>query len=297
MQILITGAAGLVGNHVVRLLAQKNTIHALDLHGSNSVDERVNWITFDLAEPFDHSRLPGHIDAVIHLAQSNYFRQFPERAQDIFNVNVQSTVRLLEFARRAGARSFVVASTGGLYAERTGKSVETDPLEARDFYFASKYAAELLANQFREYFRVIVLRFFFVYGPGQKGMLISNLMEKIDRGERIAIDGDPGLHINPIFVEDAAAAFEPALSLDDSAVINIAGDEVVSVTELVRLIGESVGKQPRIEHRTETPSGCLVGDNSRMKTRLGVQPRMTLRQGLKRMADAYLSSPTTRHGP
>jgi nucleoside-diphosphate-sugar epimerase len=292
MRVLVTGAAGLIGTHMVRRLAEKYEIHALDRHRAGELPgERVHWVVQDLAQPLDHSKLPREIDAVIHLAQSRFYRQFPDKVEDVFDVNIHSTLRLLEYARGAGAHCFILASTGGLYAGRTGKRQETDLLEARNFYFASKYAAELLTNRYQDYFRAVILRLFFVYGPTQQGMLISNLMHKVNEGELIAIEGDPGLHINPIFVEDAVEAFEPALRLETSSVINIAGDEVVSVTELVRLIGETLGKKPLTEHRTGKPSGYLVGDTSRMKTMLGVYPRTNLLQGLKRMADARWTPP------
>jgi nucleoside-diphosphate-sugar epimerase len=283
---------------MVHRLEAKHEMYALDRCGpAEKSGERVHWVVQDLARPLDDSGLPRTIDAVIHLAQSRFYRHFPDKVEDIFDVNIHGTLRLLEYARGAGARCFILASTGGLYAGRTAKSLETDPLEARNFYFASKYAAELLTSRYQHYFRAIILRFFFVYGPGQQGMLISNLMHKVNTGELITIEGDPGLHVNPIFVEDAIESFEPALRLESSSVINVAGDEVVSVTELVRLIGESVGKKPLTEHHTGVSSGYLVGDNSRMKTMLGVYPRTNLRQGLNRMADAYLPPPKIHNGP
>src|SRR5262249_43704041 len=151
-----------------------------------------------------------------------------------------------------------------------GKCVETDALEARTFYSATKFAGELLISQYSEFFRTITLRLFFLYGPGQTGMLVSAVMDKALSGERIVIEGDPGMHINPIFVEDAVSAFEAALQLASSAVINVAGDEIVSVTELVGLIGEALGNTPFVEHKSGYSSGYLVGDNSVMKTMLGV---------------------------
>jgi nucleoside-diphosphate-sugar epimerase len=297
LRVLVTGAAGLIGSHLVRRLDSKHEIYAVDrrVPAEKSV-KPVHWVLHDLAQPLADSHFPRDIDAVIHLAQSRYYRHFPDKAEDIFDVNIHSTLRLLEYARGAGAQSFILASTGGLYAGRTGESSETDRLEARNFYFASKYAAELLTSQYQGCFRTIILRFFFVYGPGQHGMLISNLMHQVRAGEVVTIEGDPGLHINPIFVDDAVEAFEPALTLKDSSVINIAGDEVVSITALVNLIGEALGREPRAAHHGASPGGHLVGNTARMKSMLGVHPAIRLPQGLKRLADACLPPPKIQIG-
>ena len=100
-------------------------------------------------------------DTVIHLAQSRHYRQFPERADDIFAVNVKSTFQLLDYARRAGAGRFLHASSGGVFGYSYEKFVETDPVNPLNFYLSSKYCAELMVGNYRDYFLTIVLRFFF----------------------------------------------------------------------------------------------------------------------------------------
>jgi len=176
----------------------------------------------------------------------------------------------------------VLASTGGVYGYRPHPiSEREDEPRPTTFYFRSKRSAELLAEAYAELFAVVVFRLFFVYGAGQRRMLIASLIDKVTGGEPIVVDGDPGLSINPIHIDDAVRAFEPALELDRSATVNVAGAERVSVTELVRLIGELAGRPPAIEHTEAQPEGDLVADIGRLRELLGVAPAISLSEGLR----------------
>jgi nucleoside-diphosphate-sugar epimerase len=115
-------------------------------------------------------------------------------------------------------------------------------------------------------------------------MLVPTLLERVQNGEAVTVEGEPGLRINPIYVDDALSVFEPALALEHSDIFNVAGDEVVAIDELVRVMGRVVGREPEIRHADSAHAGDLVGDNARMKAVLGVTPRTPLERGLAAMA-------------
>jgi nucleoside-diphosphate-sugar epimerase len=243
----------------------------------------IKWFGIDLSEPFDFSSMPDKIDSIIHLAQSNFYRQFPDKAGDIFDVNVQGTFRLLEYARHAKAESFIFASSGSVYGYGPKKFLETNPVNPNDFYGFSKRAGELLLKSYEAFFRTVILRFFFVYGPGEEKMLIPNLLNKVRTGETVTIEGNPGLRINPIYIKDAVRVFESALDQSVSGIFNAAGDEVVTIRDLVGLIEEVVHKKVKVQHTKRQRSGDLIGENTRMKEILNVLPETSLREGLRRM--------------
>jgi len=287
-RILITGAAGFIGSHLISTLRGKHELFGLVR--PKPAGERpagVKWLEHDLSQPMDQARLPGRLDAIIHLAQSRHYREFPEQAKNIFDVNINGTFQLLEYARQTSVRCFILASTGGVYGYSYEKFFETDPVNPLNFYLSSKYTGELLLANYQSYFKTIVFRFFFVYGPGQKGMLISNLFHKVIHGERITIEGNPGLCINPIYLEDAIRVFEPALDLQASALFNVAGDESVTITTLVRIMEGICRKQASIGYKAVHASGNLLGDNSRIKEVLGITPKVSLQEGLKRMVQSW----------
>jgi nucleoside-diphosphate-sugar epimerase len=271
--VLVTGAGGFLGR---RLVARLRTGHDVVAVARRPLDG-VETVVCDLAG--DTAGLPGRVDAVVHLAQSARYREWPDGADDVFAVNVGATHRLLEHARRAGASHFVLASTGAVYAPADGPLREDGALAPRGFYPRSKLAAEVLARAYESEFVTAVLRPFAIYGPGQQGMMVASIAARVAAGEEVTVQGDPGLRMNPIHVDDAARAFAAALELGESGAFNVAGEEVVSLSALVELLAELADVTPRITH-VEAPSASLVGDTSRMRSVLGVVPRVGLREGL-----------------
>jgi UDP-glucose 4-epimerase len=240
----------------------------------------AHWIKKDLTESFDDSLLPGRLDAIIHLAQSRFYRDFPEQAQDIFDVNTRSTVQLLECGRRAGIERFIFASSGGVYGVGDKAFVETDSANPTNFYLNSKWCSEELIAQYDRIFSTVVLRPFFIYGEGQaSSMLVPRLINSVRQGNPIALQGQDGMRINPIHVGDAAVAFERALTLEGSQVINVAGPEVVSLREIGNIIGEEVDRIPVFEVHASQRRRDLIGDLARMKSLLGT-PQMRFREGI-----------------
>jgi len=241
------------------------------------------WVEQDLGKPLDEKGIPTPIEAIIHLAQSRYYREFPERSGDIFDVNIRSTLFLLEYGRKVGIRKFIYASSGGIYGYSYEKFIETDAINPINFYLTSKYCAELMIGNYNSFFETVVLRFFFVYGPGQQGMLIPRLVNNIRKGEPVILYGKCGIRLNPIQVRDAIQVFQPCLESSVRGIFNVAGEEIVSIKDLSETIASLSGKTPVFVHEGSPVSGDIVGDNSRMKSVLGVVPQISLRRGISEL--------------
>jgi UDP-glucose 4-epimerase len=292
VKVLLTGATGFLGSQLLPALAAEHEVVAVTRRPPpDHLRPHATWIELDLSQELEPSRLPQELGAVVHLAQSEHYKAYPAHADDVFAINVASTFALVEHAVAAGASHFVFTSTGGVYGPSGESLSESAPTSAIDFYLSSKLAAELLIQNYRGLMHVIVFRPFFIYGPGQRAMLIPRLAERVRSGQTVQIQGDPGLRINPIHVDDAARVFAPALCLEDSGLFNLAGDEAVTLTELVELLGEVYGVEPDIAHVGGAPAGDLVGQNSLMREVLGIRPRVSLREGLREVA----THPPGRH--
>ncbi|HEX8639928.1 MAG TPA: NAD(P)-dependent oxidoreductase [Allosphingosinicella sp.] len=269
-RLVLTGASGLLGTHLLPRLGGWE-VHALGRRPPPRSLPNVRWVAADLARPLDDAALPERADAVVYLAQSDRFRDFPEAALDVFEVNLAQLAQMLDYTRRAGASHFIHASSGGVYRRSSRPLTEGSPTEEPSvlgYYAATKLAGEMLAQGYGRSMTIVSLRYFFIYGPGQKrDMLVPRLIDSVRTGAPVSLQGADGIRINPVHAADAAAATAAALDLTDSAAINVAGPEILSLREMGETIGDALGKPPVFE-QAEPAAGDLVADTGLMSEAL-----------------------------
>jgi nucleoside-diphosphate-sugar epimerase len=284
---VITGAGGLIGSALVEILASGWEIHAVSRHRPAKLPARNNlvWHSTDVSAAMANGALPEQTDAVIYLAQSEHFRDFPDRALDIFDVNTIAVLRYLDYARRAGARTFVYASSGGVYGWGDTSMSETASIPAEGnlgFYLGSKLCSEIVALNYASFMNVAILRFFFAYGPGQrKSMLIPRLADAVRTGSPVTLQGEDGIRLNPVHVTEAADAVARSLDLKGTHKINVAGPEILSLRQMCEIIGKAVGRKPVYKIEDVAPKH-IVGDTARM-TELLAAPRISFLEGFQTM--------------
>ncbi len=285
--VLISGATGFVARGLVERLAKRFRVIGLARCRKRAFPlENVEWVVADLRKSFRGRGLPERLDHIIHFATipPSWPKQDP---RDIFCVNTLSTLDLLEAGKTRDLRSFILISTGAVYGFGSRPHRETSSINPNSFYALTKRQAEELAQAYGGMFPVIILRLFFPYGPGQVRNLIPSLIEKISGEETVFRNIGGGPRINPIYISDAQRAMERSLLIGGSTALNIAGDETVSVGELIQRIGKLICKKPRIAESRKRV-GDLLGSNSRMKRVLGVSPKVGLREGLYQTVEAWI---------
>ena len=290
MDILITGASGLIGMPTVRRLSRRHRVYALVRHvPAQPAMPNVSWLTCDLAQCWDVAGFPKHIDVIMHLAQSRRFREFPEAARDMFAVNVATTLHLLDYARQAGARQFIYASSGGGYGSGSRPFVESDPFQLNDqlnFYLTTKAYSEMLVHKYAEFFLTVVLRPFFVYGLAQHAqMLIPRLMRSVQDGQPIRLAGSSGIRLNPVYNIDVVEVLERCLALSQSCTLNVAGGEILSMRQIGETIGSIMGKAVRFTLDAEG-GGDIIGDIHRLEKLLDYRPRVSFHTGIAHICQA-----------
>ncbi len=284
MRYLVIGASGLIGSHLISSLCKDNFVYGLSRTPINYEDKNFKWLQFDLLKSFSEIDLPKDIDGIIYLAQSEYFREFPDKNLELFNVNVIRYLEILNFALLNNIKKVVYASSGGVY-EQCGKVFdERDHLSFSDelgFYLGSKICGEVLSNSFSNILNIQTLRFFFVYGPGQKAhMLVPRLISNIREKRVIKLDGDNGISINPIHVYDAVSAIQAVLKTEFSDVYNVAGQEIYSLREICDIIGQMLDVKPvfQIIQVSKEPKN-VCGDITKIR-QIGWSPKINIISGL-----------------
>ena len=285
---MLTGATGFIGSHLRAELEaqQQHHLFALTRRDNFREEKNLTWIKADLRQPGSELELPVQVDAIICLAQSKAYREFPAEAWDVFNVNISSILTMLEYARLNGVKTFIFASSANVYQPQHKKIDESCVPAPTSFYGRSKRIAEMLIESYAGYFKCLSLRLFTVYGPRQEGMLIPSLIEKARTGQPIQVQGKSGLRLTPIYIADVCEIIQAVLEKEDAApgfeVYNIGGDEELGVYEIGLAIGDALQKQPLFETVEGEEAAGWMADNSRLKKRFHINKLIPFAEGIRR---------------
>jgi len=279
MKILLTGASGFVGGRLgPALLEAGHEVVCAARDPDYRQPRGAERVQLDLSEPLDPASLP-EVDAIVHLAQANV--RFPEDARELYRVNTASTLELLDHARQSAAQRFVYTSSGSVYGFGERPFSEDDPLYGQDFYAKTKIAGEALVDAYREFLTTAVLRLVVPYGPGQQGRMVPGLVARVREGTPVTLNAGGRPRMNPLYIDDVVKAILAVLELDRHCVLNVAGDEPVTVKELAESIGRVLGRKPIFENGADKVAGDLVTDTTQMHELLGLGPRVSLNEGLR----------------
>jgi len=282
--ILITGANGFIGNSISKQMEGHLKIIRAVRNSSQVNCSRESVIEVDLSLPRFMDRLPKGIDVIIHLAQSSRYRDFPEGVADMQQVNIDATVKLLEWARKNGVKQFIFTSTANVYASSGNPFTESSPTLPMSFYGASKLAAEHLARQYQNYYQIDILRLFTVYGPGQRNMLIPNIIEHIKSRKEITLAEGVGIYLSPVYVGDVVNIIKRLIEWplqNESRLFNLCGDGVTSLSNIVSIL-EILLNQSAAIRKTGNEVAYFTGSNERLKKVVGEYRFVDLETGLQR---------------
>jgi nucleoside-diphosphate-sugar epimerase len=285
MRILITGGTGFIGSTLgPRLIAAGHELFCVCRPGSSaSFGETVVW---DAASPAGMSKFPEAIEAVIHLAQSRSYRNFPGDSREMFDVNVGMTMSILQWAARSKVKQFCLVSSGAVYEPFSGALQEDAALGPHGFLGASKLASEIMARPFAGLFKLNILRLFFPYGPGQRDRLIPDLIRRIRCDEAIQVTANSeGMRLVPTFVEDIAGVLVASVESSWTGTVNVATPEALSIRRIAELIGRQLGIEPKLEIVERTPID-IVPDLDRLASRFDLRRFTRFEEGLRRTTGA-----------
>lgn len=250
-RILVTGATGFVGRYLIQRLAADHDVVALSRREIPEFTRfGVQSVCTDFGAPVDLSAiLPAKgVDRIIHLAQSDGYRDFPGSAMDMFQVNVASTAALLDYAVKTGVKGFVLASTGSVYEPYAGPMDEGQAQSPDSHYARTKLAAELLTHSYATHLSVCALRLFFPYGPQQVGRLVPNLAQRVQAGDTVFLDGNEGgMVFTPTHIDDVVTVLCTAAKNGWHGTVNVAAPEALSIRDVAQTIGRIVGRTPVFE--------------------------------------------------
>lgn len=307
MRVLVTGAAGFIGSRLsARLLADGHEVVGVDawrpyydldqkranlarLSGQAGFRlEEVDLVDGDLAPLVDGVELVYHQAAQPGVRRS--WGEFPVYVRD----NVEATQRLLAACVDSPSLTrFVYASSSSVYGNAKVFPVTEETLPApRSPYGVTKLAAEHLTSLYAANFGVPTasLRYFTVYGPGQRpDMAIHRMVRSALSGEPFPLFGD-GSHVRDFtFVDDIVEAnvLTGTGDVAPGSVFNVAGGGATTVSELLELVGEAVGRAVPLDRQAEQPGDVREtnGSTDAIRAATGWTPRVAIAEGVRAEAD------------
>jgi nucleoside-diphosphate-sugar epimerase len=306
--VLVTGGCGFIGAHLARALATAGARRVVVLDRPEAVPSlplpaEVELVRAELGDgdPGLLNALEG-IDVVFHLAARKHAGR-AESPSNVLRTNVLGTWELLEAAAAAGVRRVIFTSSLFAYGRTSGPPMREDEACApATVYGISKLAGEqLVAQAGRELgIQGVILRYFFVYGPGQRrglgyrSVIVKNA-ERLLQGQTATVYGDGTQALDYVYVDDViAATLLAAERAPGGTVLNVGSGTAVTVDDLLDRLIDVAGVTAAKEHLPpdETAGTHRSADVARIRELLGWTPRVPLSDGLQRTVDWVRSSGT-----
>jgi UDP-glucuronate 4-epimerase len=315
--ILVTGAAGFIGSHVVQTLIERgDRVVGLDNFNdyydpsrkranfsevlSSEAASNLTLVEGDIRTPAFINDLLGtyQFDAVVHLAAMAGVRASIEDPLLYYDVNLNGSLMLMRAAIQAvhpKPPHFVLASTSSVYGNTQQiPFTESDPCDRPMApYPASKRAAELLAYTFHHLYGldVFVLRFFTVYGPrGRPDMMAFKIADSIYSGREVPLFNGGRMYRDWTYIDDIVSGVVAATDRSSGyEVINLGRGEPVMLSDFVALLEKQLGRRARL--RTETMPRADIpytyADTTKAAELLGYEPLVSMQEGVSRFLDWY----------
>jgi NAD dependent epimerase/dehydratase len=303
--VLVTGAGGFIGGHLVeRLVREGAQVRAFVRYNSRNDRGTLDWLAPDVVRDVDVvlgdlrdvesvQQAAEGAEMVFHLGAQIAIPYSFVNPRDFFETNVLGTLNVAQAALRAGARRVLHTSTSEVYGTaRTVPITETHPLEPQSPYAASKVAADKLMDSWHRTYAlpVTVIRPFNTYGPHQSARaVIPTIISQALAGGTLRL-GSLHPRRDLTFVLDTVSGFLAAAGSDLAvgATLQLGTGEEVSVADIVEMVGTVLGRKLEVEldsarvRPAQSEVERLISDPARAGELTGWRPEHDLRSGLAR---------------
>ena len=308
MTVLVTGAGGFIGGHLVAdLLANGHEVRGVDVKPESEwyqVHDAAENIVADCSDPVDAHKIADGTSDIYNLAADMGGMGFIENNKAECMLSVLTSTNMLVAARDAGTRRFFYSSSACVYAgdKQTDPNVtalkESDayPADPEDGYGWEKLFSERMARHFREDFglETRVARYHNVYGPegtydGGREKAPAALSRKIAQAKlsgdhSIEIWGDGEQSRSFMYIDDCVRGTKEILAGDNVEPVNLGSAELVTINQMVSILEDIAGITLERHYKLDAPQGVRGrnSDNTLFHSIYGWEPSITLRDGLER---------------
>lgn len=306
MRVLITGAAGFIGSHLLQRFGSQHLVLGVDNFDSfypraikdrnvqeTGLSERVveaDLLDVAKVDSLFHDFQP---ELVLHIAARAGVRPSIQDPALYMRHNVEATTNVYECCRKYEVGAVILASSSSVYGVRNQVPFrEDEPVTSpQSPYAASKISSELIAGTYARLYgiRTAILRFFTVYGPRQRpDLAISSFARKMLSGDPIPVYGDGSTERDYTFIADivdgvhCAAEWVVTTPKGHYDVFNLGESRMVKLTAMIEALEQALGCKAVREYRPLQPGDVprTCADISKARSILGYDPKVDLEEGL-----------------
>ncbi|HSX18692.1 MAG TPA: UDP-glucose 4-epimerase GalE [Candidatus Saccharimonadales bacterium] len=303
MKVLVTGGAGFIGSHVVRMLLDAgHEVTVIDnfSHGyKENVDKRAKLVEGDISNEKEAKEALQGQDAVIHMAGLIVVPESVKNPEKYCENNVLGTVKFLNFMREAKVNKIIFSSSACVYGTPDKLPIKEDaPLRPDNPYGATKAAIEAFLQSFHACYGmdVTILRYFNPYGPGKLyppvTHAIPNFITSTLAKKPIPLYWKGEQTRDFIYIEDLAQAHIDVLGQNGFNIFNLGMEQGVKVKDVIKTIFDIVGYEVPIDDLGQRPGDVAANyaSSEKLNKAVGWKAKIDLKEGLKRTISYYKSS-------
>ena len=289
--IVVTGSESFVGRELIKqLLEQKKEVIGIDL--VNEKSQNYEYIKMDICSNSIIDIIPNNAEAIIHLAALSTDPLCKGKAYNCFNTNVMGTLNLMNTAMKKNVKQFIFASSewvysGFIYNEEKNEETIIDISKISSEYALSKIVSETnLRQQYALGFcDITILRFGIIYGQKNgNGSAVESIARKVKNCEKITTASlKTGRRF--VHVKDIARGIIHSLGLKNFNVINLSGDKVNTLEEIIEISQRIFHKKIEIIETDSKNPDIRNPSNKKAAEILNWRPKITLEEGLKSIFD------------
>ena len=250
----------------------------------------LTWIQWDYIQKTSLNIDWTTINTIIHAAAPRNLFKFPDNAHSIYTILLDATHYLLQESVKHNIDNFNLISTGDVIGHPEPQTESSHYYNPHSFYGAIKASAELITKSYQSSIKTKILRVFHPYGHGGNRFLVNRMIQKIATHDPITIEGQNGIQLNPIWIEDLVKGIGLASEYPGSDTFHLGGLETIHLKALLERIAMLLNIPVTIHNTDSKPSFAHAGINNKTYQTLNWQPEVKINDGLQELISSMVKA-------